>query len=233
VIAAVCGAIVAIAACDSSKSTGVNTQQQGPGTLALRLTDAPFLLDSVKSVDVFVVRVDGRIGAADSAEADSGVADTTHHDTMHTDTTHMDSTRRDTTHVDTTALKRGGWVTLATPNALVNLLAFQHGATLPLDSAKIPAGTYSGFRLVIDVSKSSITLKDGTVLNGNSSPGIMFPSASRTGIKIELAQGVTVKSGAITTLVIDFDIANSFVVRGNTIKQNGLLFKPVVRGTVQ
>ena len=27
-----------------------------------------------------------------------------------------------------------------------------------------------------------------------------------------------------------FDVSKSFVVRGNSIEQNGLLFKPVIRG---
>jgi hypothetical protein len=34
-------------------------------------------------------------------------------------------------------------------------------------------------------------------------------------------------------MLVDFDVANSFVLRGNTILQNGLLFKPVVKATTQ
>jgi hypothetical protein len=32
-------------------------------------------------------------------------------------------------------------------------------------------------------------------------------------------------------MVVDFDLGNSFVLRGNTIESNGLLFKPVIRAT--
>src|SRR5206468_2761287 len=38
--------------------------------------------------------------------------------------------------------------------------------------------------------------------------------------------------GATTTLLVDFDVNNSFVMRGNSINQNGLLFKPVVNATI-
>jgi hypothetical protein len=33
-------------------------------------------------------------------------------------------------------------------------------------------------------------------------------------------------------LLVDFDVNDSFVMRGNTIMQNGLLFKPVINGTI-
>jgi hypothetical protein len=36
----------------------------------------------------------------------------------------------------------------------------------------------------------------------------------------------------MTTLLVDFDVNNSFVMRGNTIAQNGLLFKPVITATI-
>jgi hypothetical protein len=43
---------------------------------------------------------------------------------------------------------------------------------------------------------------------------------------------VQIVAGQTTTLLVDFDINNSFVMRGNAIAQNGLLFKPVVRATI-
>lgn len=175
----------------------------GRGTLAVRLTDAPFPTDSASSVDIFVVRVDGRLSAADSAEATQDSAGT------------------------------NGWSTLAEPNMSVNLLAYQNGASLPLGTATLTEGSYHGFRLIIDPSKSSMTLTNGMILSGTSSPSISFPSGSRTGIKIVLTQPVEIVASDTTTMLIDFDVANSFVLRGNTILQNGLLFKPVVKATTQ
>ena len=174
------------------------------GTVVVKLTDAPFPTDQVKSVDVFVIRVDGRTSDVSEADADQ-------------DLENSGST---------------GWRTLATPNASFNLLSLQNGASASLGSAPLGAGTYSGLRLIIDPSQSSVTLKDGTKLNGSSNPGVSFPSASRSGLKINLSKPLVVVGGATTTLLVDFDVANSFVMRGNTIQQNGLLFKPVINGSV-
>jgi hypothetical protein len=174
------------------------------GTVLVKLSDAPFPTDQVKSVDVFVVRVDGRTSDVTDADADQ-------------DLNNEGST---------------GWRTIATPNLSFNLLSLQNGATASLGSAPLAIGTYSGLRLIIDASQSSVTLKDGTKLTGSSNPGVSFPSASRSGLKINLSKPLVVVGGATTTLLVDFDVANSFVMRGNTILQNGLLFKPVINGSV-
>ena len=117
-----------------------------------------------------------------------------------------------------------GWVTVATPNTLINLLDLQGGKTTNLGSTSLTAGTYKGFRLILDTDKSSVTLKNGT------KPNVKWPSAGKTGIKINLDTPVNLtEAGA--TLLVDFDVGRSFVLRGNTISQNGLLFKPVLRAT--
>lgn len=117
-----------------------------------------------------------------------------------------------------------GWTTIATPNAIVNLLDLSNGTTTNLGEATVPTGTYKGFRLIIDPAQSSVTLKDG------SKPSIIWPSAARTGIKVVLDQPVSLTENG-SVMVLDFDVGRSFVMRGNSISQNGLLFKPVVRGT--
>jgi hypothetical protein len=187
----------------SAASCGDSPTAGGRGALAVRLTDAPFPTDSVSSVDIFVVRVEGRVAAADSVDVARDSAGTR------------------------------GWTTLAEPNLSVNLLAYQNGASLPLGTATLAEGSYHGFRLIIDPSQSSITLKNGVVLSGTSSPSVSFPSGSRSGIKIVLTKPVEIVASDTTTMLVDFDVANSFVLRGNTILQNGLLFKPVVKATTQ
>src|SRR4051812_28810701 len=52
-------------ACSSSDT--ISPSSSGTGTMVVRLTDAPFLTDSLQSVDIFVVRVDARTSAVDSA----------------------------------------------------------------------------------------------------------------------------------------------------------------------
>jgi hypothetical protein len=196
-------ASMAVGACGGS-----DTAPKGTGTLVVQLTDAPFPTDSVKSVDIFVVRVDGRTADVDDASADQ--------------------------HVATEAEAEGdGWKTLATPNASIDLLALQNGVVSTVGETKIAAASYRGFRLVIDPSKSSVTLKNGQILTNTSSPSVAFPSASRSGIKIVLADPIVVGEDGKTTMVVDFDVGSSFVMRGNSLSQNGLLFKPVIRATAK
>lgn len=186
---------------------GNSTTEAGRGTLAVQLTDAAFPTDSVLRVDVYVVRVDARMADTDSAAAAKGVSD----DSANT----------------------GGWTTITRPNQVVNLLAYQNGAYLPLGNAGVAAGNYASFRLVIDPSKSSLTLKNGAVLTSTSTPNVSFPSGSRSGIKIVFLSPVPVAANDTATVLVDFMIADSFVMRGNSISQNGLLFKPVIKGSVR
>ena len=197
------GVVTLSTACSGADST---SPANAAGSVVVQLTDAPFSTDSVKSVDIFVLRVDARQAEADSAASDHGLSD--------------DSVAAD------------GWKTVATPNASINLLSLQHGVAATLGQATLAVGTYNGFRFIIDPTKSSVTLKNGMVLTGTSSPGVKFPSASRSGIKIVLAQPVAIIANTTTNLLVDFNVNDSFVMRGNTITRNGLLFKPVIRATV-
>lgn len=197
---------VALAVATSCSKNSSSTSPQS-GTMMMQLTDAAFSTDSVQSADIFVVRVDGRAAAADSTAAATDAAD------------------------DSASMN--GWITLAKPNQSINLMAYQNGATLTIGQDTLPVGTYAGFRLVIDPMQSSITLKNGTILTGTGSPSIVFPSGSRDGIKIDLSTPVAITANNATTLLVDFNLANSFVLRGNTIMQGGLLFKPVITATVK
>jgi hypothetical protein len=196
-------------ACSDSGSTNpspINSSSNTQGTVVVRLTDAPFSTDSIKRVDIFVVRVDARVSDADSSTADHALS--------------SDSS------------SSNGWSAIASPNASFELLSLQNGITANLGESTLGPGTYSGFRFIIDPTQSSVTLKNGIRLTGTSSPSVMFPSAARSGIKVVLARPVSVIAGTTTTLLIDFDVNNSFVQRGNTIEKNGLIFKPVIKATV-
>jgi hypothetical protein len=197
--AAVCAALTAGACSDTTAS--------GAGRVVVKLTDAPFPLDSLKSVDIFVVRVEARAPDVDEAAAEATASEDD--------------------------AESHGWTTLATPNASIDLLGLQNGTTTTLGETSLTEGNYAGLRLVIDPSKSSITLKNGQTLNGASTPGVTFPSASRSGIKIQLTKPLEVETGATTTMVLDFDVGSSFVMRGESLSRNGLLFKPVVKATIK
>ena len=178
--------------------------------LSVQLTDAPFPVSVVQSADLYVVRIDAKLAEATDAEAAQGVA------------TDDDANRN----------PDRGWVTVARPERRIDLLALSGGATTNLGQTTLPTGRYRGYRLVLDTDRSSITLKDGTVLDGNRTPGIKWPSAGRTGIKVQLAQAIELVEDG-TAMVIDFDLAQSFVLRGNTITDQGLNFKPVLRATAR
>jgi hypothetical protein len=200
---ALAGASVAVISACSSSTS----PGMGTGTMLVQLTDAPFSSDSVSRVDIFVVRVDAKIADADSADAAKAVSD------------------------DSAAVN--SWLTLGTPKARIELLALRNGLTTALGSQKIPAGTYRSFRLIIDPSQSSVTLKNGTVLTSTSTPNVSFPSASRSGIKINLSAPIVVADGGTTTALVDFDVSQSFVIRGSSIASSGLTFKPVIRGSTK
>src|SRR6185503_9428500 len=134
--------------------------------------------------------------------------------------------------VEANEAESDGWIVLATPNKKFDLMDLRNGVTVFLGDAVVPEGNYQSFRLIIDTDQSSVTLKDGTVLTANSSPSIKFPSAGKSGIKVILTDAVDVQQGATTDVLLDFDAEESFVLRGNTIMQNGLLFKPVIKATI-
>ncbi|MGI8784654.1 MAG: DUF4382 domain-containing protein [Acidobacteriota bacterium] len=179
-------------ACETSSTPGALTGSE-TGQLTIKLTDAPFPFAEVKSVDVFVVRIDAKASSADSAESAS-------------------------------ESDMSGWRTLVTPNALINLLDYANGKTLDLGTASVSHGTYRGFRMIIDTDKSSVTLNDGT------KPNVKWPSAGKNGLKIKLEDPVVIPG--TSALVLDFDVGRSFVMRGNSLSQNGLLFKPVIHASV-
>src|SRR6185437_13094635 len=158
--------VVGVAALGVACSDSTSPARGAGGILVTRLTDAPFPSDQLQSVDIYVVRVDARQSDVSDIDANSSLDDRNS--------------------------AANGWTTVATPNESFNLLSLQNSIAAVLGHATLPAGAYNGFRLVIDQSKSSATLKDGTVLNGGSTPGIEFPSAGQSGIKIVLAQPVKI-----------------------------------------
>jgi len=137
----------------------------------------------------------------------------------------VDAQKASTTDAEAADASAGGWTTIATPNALINLLDLGDGKTMNLGATTLPTGNYQSFRLILDTDKSSITLKDGT------QPAIKFPSAGHSGIKVILDQPIQLtENGSVMTL--DFDIGRSFVMRGTDAK-NGFIFKPVIHAVAQ
>jgi len=216
VLAISAAASFGLAACSDSTGAGTGTidvklTNQSVAAVAVDIAgsdvESPLPAGSVKSVDIFVVRIDAK---TEEPSDDDAAAET-----------------------EDAESAKGGWKTVAEPNASFDLMKLADGSNTFLGDAKVAAGSYNGFRLIIDPAKSSVTLNDAanTVIGGASITGRKFPSADKTGLKIKLSGGsVDVKDGETSTLVVKFDVSQSFVMRGSSLDQNGLLFKPVIRG---
>jgi hypothetical protein len=193
-LATLAGLAIAGAALISCGESDSDLILSNSGKVNVLLTDAPFPFSEVKSVNVDIVRIDGKLADADEAEIEDD-------DEM------------------------SGWRTLVSPDENFELLTLTGGNTASLGVATVPVGSYKAFRLVLDTDNSSVTLND------NSEVDVKWPSAGKSGVKILLDEPFVVASGT-TDLLLDFDVGRSFVMRGNSIRNNGLLFKPVIRAAV-
>lgn len=195
-------------ACATDQMTGARLQA-GQGLLAMKLTDAPTPLDSVKAVNVYVERIDGRRAHTDSSMRDVDLDD------RHWEThAHPDSTL---------------WVTIASPDTTFDLLALQNGVSAFLGSTAVDSGTFRALRVVIDPSRCTIVLKDGTVLSATSHPPVEFENARRHALMVEVGDSLDVAPGATTTVVLDLKLDGSLALRGRSV-HDGFLFRPIVTG---
>jgi hypothetical protein len=209
---ALLGGLAVVWACSNGNPTGAS-MQKGQGAIAMQLIDGPPALDSIASVNIFVVRVDARLKTADSTAADSGVEG------------NGDTSARDHVNRDSTA-----WVTIASPNKLINVLALQGSDTAFLGSAVVDTAKFRALRLIIDPAQSNIVLKNGTVLTATSTPSVDFFSHGRHGILVDLDNDADVHAGATTTITLDFRLGESISLRGGSIGHDGLVLNAVVRG---
>jgi hypothetical protein len=101
---------------------------------------------------------------------------------------------------------------IATPNRTFDLLALQRGTTATLATAELPAGDYAAVCMTINVDSSSLTLKDGRVLRGNTSPVIDWSAQglSERILKADLFRPITVTDNG-GTFIIHFDVGKSFI----------------------
>lgn len=108
-----------------------------------------------------------------------------------------------------TAAGSGGFVTLVTPNRRFDVLALQNGATAELGSLDLPTGAITAVRMVIDTDSSSITLKDGRVMNGANNGIHWQSSAGRPVLNALIHEQIAVPdTGAV--IVIDYDLGAAF-----------------------
>lgn len=133
---------------------------------------------------------------------------------------------------DTSASGAGGFVTLATPNRRINVLGLQNGLTEELGTTSLPTGAITAVKLVIDTDRSSITLTNGAVLTGSSTPGIHWQSsAGQPVLNALLHENILVPdTGAV--VVVDYDVGQAFIAPQEidpTSADSGFIFSPVLR----
>ena len=126
--------------------------------------------------------------------------------------------------------EESGPITVSSSPAKYDLLKLQNGATALLGSALIPVGDYEQLRLVLDSAR--VTLAVGmTFADGSTAKTLRTPSAGESGLKVNFGGPVHVAPGQ-TDLVVDFDVSRNFVFLGDAIHPDGVLFTPVLHGSV-
>lgn len=109
----------------------------------------------------------------------------------------------------------------------MDLLALRNGITKDLPAIDLPQGSYDLIRLYVD--NAGLKIKDQPL-----EYNVKVPSGHQTGIKIFISPALNVEGGLTSELLLDFDLARSFVMRGNLTHAagvNGFIFKPCIRAT--
>ncbi|WP_430813526.1 DUF4382 domain-containing protein [Carboxylicivirga sp. RSCT41] len=122
--------------------------------------------------------------------------------------------------------EEGPYTVLSEEEMSFNLLDLTNGVTAGLVDLEIEAGEYDLIRLY--VSESGIVLKDGTEHT------LKVPSGEQTGIKIFLDPSLVVKGGLTSELLLDMDVSQSFVLKGDISTPagiNGFNFKPTIKAS--
>jgi hypothetical protein len=139
----------------------------------------------------------------------------------------------------------GGTIHLKDDDFTVNLLALQSQLATLLQDAVIPAGTYTQLRFVI--SEACIKVEDtggGSSFyassasyattwceSGDAAVGqLQMPSFSQSGLKVILpGNAITIPDGEDVTLIVDFDVQQSF---GHVAGNSGQwVMHPVIKAT--
>jgi hypothetical protein len=106
----------------------------------------------------------------------------------------------------------------------VDLLDLRNGLVQKLADLQVPQGSYDLVRIYVE--EAGLKVKDGDNYS------VKVPGGKQTGIKVFIEPALTVEGGLTSEVLLDFDLSNSFVLRGSfnsPMGINGFIFKPVVR----
>jgi len=112
-----------------------------------------------------------------------------------------------------------GWITVATPDRVFNLLDLQNGATALLGEADVPSGQYRAVRVTFDPARSSMTDTDG------GHPAIDWQAKGDVPTLFGLVEEAMAIDENGEDVVIDFDVGRSFLPD----EGDGFIFIPFLR----
>ncbi len=125
--------------------------------------------------------------------------------------------------VDST--RHGAFITIWEGKQSVNLLELRNGVTSDFPQAVVPAGRYNMIRLKID--SLHVKYVNGTEFSLN------VPDNRKAGVRIIIAPPVEVQEGDSVSVLLDFDLSKSLVIRGgwhgNFPMPGFFRFHPVIR----
>lgn len=117
-----------------------------------------------------------------------------------------------------------GWQEVVlSPAKRIDLLTLTNGVLEELGQTALPAGTYTQLRLQL-ASNASTPMANSVVTAADGEVALDTPSAMQSGLKMNA--NITVESGKVADLVLDFDACKSIVKAGNSGRYN---LKPVIR----
>jgi hypothetical protein len=117
-----------------------------------------------------------------------------------------------------------GWQEVVlSPAKRIDLLTLTNGVLEELGQTALPAGSYTQLRLQL-ASNASTPMANSVVTAADGEVALDTPSAMQSGLKMNA--DITVESGKVADLVLDFDACKSIVKAGNNGRYN---LKPVVR----
>jgi len=112
-----------------------------------------------------------------------------------------------------------------------DLLTLRDGVTADLTGVvDVDVGLYNQLRLVVDSAR--VTLVDGVFFEDETNSATLFvPSGSTSGIKVLLDRDLEPVEGETTTLTVDFDVDQNFVIQGSQGPGGiqGIIFTPLLR----
>jgi len=112
-----------------------------------------------------------------------------------------------------------------------DLLTLRDGITADLTGdVEVDVGLYRSLRLVVD--SAHVTLMEGVSFEDGSDNATLFvPSGSSSGIKVLLDRDLELVEGELTTLTVDFNVDQNFLIQGTAgpLGIRAIIFTPMLR----